>query len=137
MKVVVRILSSLRLAVILLIGITASLAAGTFLESFYDTRTARYWVYDAIWFHALLALLGLLILTVALTRVPWKKRHIPFLLAHLGIILLLVGSWVTKRSVPPVATTPTTAAWAPCLRSWACVPGSSRWRWVRRPSTTA
>lgn len=41
--------------------------------------------------------LGLNILAVALSRWPWKVRHIPFLLAHLGILLLLLGSWVTRN----------------------------------------
>ena len=45
----------------------------------------------------LLVLLGLNILAVALSRWPWKVRHIPFLTAHLGILLLLFGSWVTRK----------------------------------------
>ncbi|MBI2712825.1 MAG: cytochrome c biogenesis protein ResB, partial [Bdellovibrio sp.] len=35
---------------------------------------------------------------VALSRLPWKKKHIPFLLAHVGILTLLGGSWVTERA---------------------------------------
>jgi hypothetical protein len=29
-------------------------------------------------------------------RWPWKKRHIPFLLAHVGIIVTLAGSLITR-----------------------------------------
>lgn len=90
-------LISLRFAVMVILALAVSLAAGTFLESAYDTATAQYWVYRAPWFYGVLSLLGLNILFVALSRLPWKPRHTPFLLAHLGILLLLLGSWLTFR----------------------------------------
>ncbi|MBU6376551.1 MAG: cytochrome c biogenesis protein ResB [Bdellovibrionales bacterium] len=92
-----RILISLRLAVVLLTALTLALIAATFIEAKFDTPTGQYFVYRAFWFYLLLALLGVNILAVALSRWPWKVRHIPFLTAHLGILLLLVGSWVTQR----------------------------------------
>ena len=95
---VFRFLASLKLAVLVILGLSASLAAATFIESIYDIPTGKYWVYRAPWFSALLALLGLNILVVALSRWPWKKRQIPFLLAHLGILLLLGGSLWTQVS---------------------------------------
>lgn len=98
LKRIFKFLSSLKLAVIILILLTASLAAATFIESIYDIPTGRYWVYDSFFFKFVLFLLGVLIFCVAMSRLPWKKRHIPFLLAHLGILLLLFGSWVTQRS---------------------------------------
>lgn len=92
-----RFLASLRLAVSVIVALAVSLATATILESIYDTPTARYWVYDSFWFAAILTLLGLNIFTVALSRWPWKKRHIPFLLAHAGILMILGGSWATRR----------------------------------------
>lgn len=91
-----RILISLQLAVVLLVLLTLSLVVATTLESRFDTPTAQYFVYKSAWFSVLLALLGVNILAVALSRLPWKRRHIPFLSAHLGILLLLFGSWVTR-----------------------------------------
>jgi hypothetical protein len=88
---------SVRFAVLVIIGIAASLAVGTFLESYYDTRTAGYFVYRALWFKCLLGALGTLILAVALSRFPWRKSHLPFLLAHAGILILLGGSWVSQE----------------------------------------
>src|SRR5690242_4235204 len=96
-KFIGRLLASLKLAVVLLLGITASLAAATFIESLNDTRTAQYWVYKSWWFSALLLLLGVNILAVALSRIPWKPKHTPFLLAHLGILILLTGSFLTQK----------------------------------------
>ena len=90
-------LCSLKLAVIVISSLAASLAAATIIESLYDTPTAQYWVYRSNWFYGLLFFLGVNILFVAISRFPWKKRHIPFLLAHLGILTLLTGSWMTER----------------------------------------
>ncbi len=92
-----RVLISLQLAVVLLVCLTLSLVVATTLESKYDTPTAQFLVYRAPWFAFLLLLLGVNILAVALSRWPWKTRHIPFLSAHLGILLLLAGSWVTRQ----------------------------------------
>jgi hypothetical protein len=90
-------LASLKLAVVTLTTLTISLAVATSLESIYDTPTAQYWVYRALWFHGVLGLLGVNIFVVALSRWPWKKRHTPFLLAHLGILMMLFGSWLTEK----------------------------------------
>jgi hypothetical protein len=88
---------SLKLAVLVILALTLSLAAGTIVESLYDTATSQYWIYRASWFHLILALLGVNIFCVAVSRYPWKIRHIPFLLAHLGILMLLAGSWMTEK----------------------------------------
>ncbi len=88
--------ASLRFAVILLVTLAASLAGATVLESIYDTRTAQYWVYRSFWFEALLALLGWNIFSVAMSRWPWRRSHLPFLTAHLGILILLGGSALTQ-----------------------------------------
>lgn len=88
---------SVKFAVVVMIFLTGSLIAATFLESIYDTQTAQYWVYRAPYFHGILFVFGMEILAVALSRLPWKMRHTPFLMAHFGIIMLLAGSWVTDR----------------------------------------
>jgi len=88
-------LISLKLAVVVIASLAITLAVATVLESKYDTRTAQYFVYRAHWFYGLLGLLGLNILAVALSRLPWKRRHTPFLLAHAGILMILSGSWLT------------------------------------------
>lgn len=92
-----RLLSSIKFAVFVILVLTAGLIAATFLESAYDTPTAQYYVYRALWFHLVLAMFGVGILVVALSRWPWKKHHTAFLCAHAGILMLLFGSWVTQR----------------------------------------
>lgn len=92
-----KLLISLKLAILVILALTGSLAAATFMESLYDTETARYWVYQSAWFYGILTLLGVQIAAVAISRLPWKRHHIAFLLAHLGILLLLLGSLITDR----------------------------------------
>ncbi len=90
-------LCSLKLAVLVILSLAIALAAATFIESLYDTACAQYWIYRTNWFYGLLFLLGLNIFCVAVSRFPWKFRHVPFLLAHLGILILLLGSWITYK----------------------------------------
>lgn len=94
-KIIWRISISLKFAVVIMLGLALALIVATVLESKYDTPTAQYWVYQTKAFYGLLSLLGWLIFAVALSRLPWKPRHLPFLCAHLGILLLLYGSWLT------------------------------------------
>lgn len=78
-----------------MVALTISLIAATLIESNQDTRTAQFFVYRSWWFFLILGLFGALILAVAISRLPWKKKHIPFLMAHAGILMILGGSWVT------------------------------------------
>lgn len=88
-------LSSLKLAVIVLLSLGTILAVGTVYESLYDTATAKHYVYGTTWFAVVLGVLGLNVFFAALSRWPWKRHHIGFLITHLGIILLLIGSLIT------------------------------------------
>jgi hypothetical protein len=90
-----KLLISLKFAVIVMILITIGMIVATVLESTYDTPTSQYFVYRSGWFLGVLVLFGVNILCVALSRLPWQMRHIPFLLAHLGILIILYGSWLT------------------------------------------
>jgi len=89
------ILISLKFAVMVMVSLTLSLITATLMESYYDTRTAQYFVYRSWWFFTILGLFGSLILAVAISRWPWRKKHIPFLMAHAGILMVLGGSWLT------------------------------------------
>jgi hypothetical protein len=92
-----RISISLKLAVVVILSLTLCLIVATIMESMYDTPTAQYWVYKTWYFYGVLGTLGWLIFAVAMSRLPWQKKHLPFLCAHLGILLLLYGSWLTFK----------------------------------------
>jgi hypothetical protein len=88
-------LASLRLAVVvmLLLGLTCLLA--TIYESKHGTQAVQRDVYQTGWFAGILALLGINIFCAMMKRYPWKKHHTGFVMAHIGILLLLAGSLVS------------------------------------------
>lgn len=89
-------LASLKLAVIVILGIGAITATGTIVESRYNTFTALDLVYHSKWAYGIYALLCLNLTAVIADRYPWKKRHIGFISAHIGIIILVLGSLLTR-----------------------------------------
>jgi hypothetical protein len=88
--------ASLKLAVVLLAVLIVGAIVGTLYESSFDAKVARTYVYGAPWFNAWLLLLGANLTASALSRWPWKKYHTAFLITHLGIITLLIGSLIGR-----------------------------------------
>ena len=88
--------ASLRLAVVLLAVLIIGAIAGTLYESSFDAKVARAYVYGAPWFNVWLVFLAANLAVSALSRWPWKKHHVAFLVTHLGIITLLVGSLIGR-----------------------------------------
>ncbi len=82
---------SLKLAVVVLLLLAVAMAVGTFLESRDSARVAAQVVYRSWWFNGLLALLAINVAAAALTRWPWKRKHVGFVITHAGIITLLGG----------------------------------------------
>jgi hypothetical protein len=88
--------ASLKLAVVLLAVLIVAAIAGTIYESSFDAKVARAYVYGAPWFNLWLVLLGANLAVSALSRWPWRKHHLAFLITHLGIITLLIGSLIGR-----------------------------------------
>ncbi|MBI2885147.1 MAG: cytochrome c biogenesis protein ResB [Candidatus Omnitrophica bacterium] len=97
MKRLTRFFGSLRIAVTLLLAIAAVLAWATIYETRFGTAAVQRVVYRAWWFQSLLAFLAANLAMAAWLRRPWRRRHLPFLLAHLGIICILVGGIIGGR----------------------------------------
>lgn len=93
---VFRFFASLKLAVVLLAVLIIGAIAGTLYESTFDAKVARAYVYGAPWFNAWLLFLAANLTVSALSRWPWKKHHVAFLVTHLGIITLLTGSLIGR-----------------------------------------
>ena len=91
-----RFFASLKLAVVLLAVLILGAIAGTLYESSFDAKVARAYVYGAPWFNAWLLFLAANLTVSALSRWPWKKHHVGFLVTHLGIITLLAGSLIGR-----------------------------------------
>ena len=88
--------ASLKLAVVLLAVLIIAAMAGTIYESSFDSKVARAYVYGAPWFNLWLVLLGANLAASAFSRWPWRKHHLAFLITHLGIITLLIGSLIGR-----------------------------------------
>ena len=82
-----------------LISITALLVIiGTFLESYTDSHLkAAHWTYEHPFFNLLLALFFVNILFSALRRWPFKAKHIPFLITHIGLLMIIGGTILKNR----------------------------------------
>ncbi len=89
-------LSSFYLDILLLSVSLLVVAIATVLESQKDADYAHFMVYRAKWFEGLLVLLCVNVIAAALSRWPWKARHAGFLITHLGIIITLAGSAVSR-----------------------------------------
>lgn len=90
-------MSSVKLAVPLLLVVAAVVAWGTVVESKYNAEMARIVVYNSTWFTALMGLLWLNILFATLSRYPFKKHHTGFVITHLGLLLTLGGGVLTTQ----------------------------------------
>ena len=88
---------SLPMAVVLLVTIAGVLAWGTIYEMRFGTAAVQRFVYQSWAFQALLAFLAVNLAVAALQRLPWRRRHLPFVLAHIGIILTLIGGIIGGR----------------------------------------
>lgn len=94
---VFKFLASLQLAMIVMAALGILSATGTILEARYDATYAQKMVYQSPWMIATMILLCVNLLNVMIDRWPWKAHHSGFVLAHIGIITLILGSWVTHK----------------------------------------
>jgi len=95
---VIKRLASLNLAVIVIISMGVVIAWGTFVESrFQDAEYAKRLVYQSFWMYLIFGIFALNLVAVMIDRLPWKRRHVSFLLAHAGILILLLGSVLTYQ----------------------------------------
>ncbi len=89
-------LGSLGLGVTIMVILALILAWGTLIENSYGLEVSQYFLYNTPWFVLLFCVLAANILCATLLRLPcrlsWKGVHLPFLTAHLGILVLLLGS---------------------------------------------
>lgn len=92
-----KILASIRLAIFVILGMAVIAAVGTITEARYDAEVAQKLVYQSIYMYIVMGALIVNLIGVMVDRWPWKQHHTGFVLAHLGIITLLLGSWITQK----------------------------------------
>ena len=87
---------SIKLAVVVLVLIAILTAVGTIIESKYNQEIANKIIYSSFLMIFVLILLSINLSFVLIDRWPWKKRQTPFILAHIGILTMILGSVMTK-----------------------------------------
>jgi hypothetical protein len=89
-------IGSFRFALVLIASTAFFVIAGTWIEGCTGSHwCAAYYTYSSPFFALLLWGYFVNILVSALRRWPYRKAHIPFLLTHLGL-LMLIGGVLTK-----------------------------------------
>ncbi|MEZ4873834.1 MAG: hypothetical protein R2827_16660 [Bdellovibrionales bacterium] len=53
-------------------------------------------VYHSWWMYGTLLVLSVQLIAVMVDRWPWKMRHTGFILAHIGILVTIYGSILTR-----------------------------------------
>ncbi len=96
MKKWFKFLGSLSFAIFLIATLTIVLIVSTLLESAHGTPFAQRFFYQAGWFDVFLSFVFVNILCSALSRWPYKKYHTGFVVTHVGILLLLTGSLLSR-----------------------------------------
>lgn len=94
---ILKFLASIKLAVPIIIALGVLTAAGTIVEAMYNAEIAGKLVYKTTWMFLVMGALSVNLIAVMVDRWPWKARHVPFLLAHVGLLLLLAGSVMTMK----------------------------------------
>lgn len=98
LRVLYHLLGGVRFAIILIAATALFVIAGTLIESASQShRYASLFTYDNILFSALLWGFFINILFAAIRRWPFRLRHIPFLITHLGLLMILAGVMVKRH----------------------------------------
>ena len=91
-----RYLFSTRLTGFLFLLFPIAMAAGTFVESIYDTVTARIWIYNSWWFELIIFLLFINFLGNIKKYRLFRKERWATLGLHLSFILIILGAFITR-----------------------------------------
>jgi hypothetical protein len=92
---IVKTLSSLKLAVFILLVFVVLSIWGTIVESQHNALYARWYVYLSPLFLATEAMLFISIFFAMLVRLPFKKRYLGFYVIHMGLLTLFTGAALT------------------------------------------
>lgn len=87
---------SSRLMAFLFVSFAIAMAAGTFIESEYNTDTARIWIYNAWWFEAMMLLFVVNFMGNIKKHDLLKKEKWATLILHFSFLFIIAGAFVTR-----------------------------------------
>ncbi|ALV24617.1 cytochrome c biogenesis protein [Campylobacter iguaniorum] len=89
-----RVLLSYKFILFLLFILACGAGVATFLESIYDTQTAKIFVYNAFWYEVLMFVLMISLIGIIL-QTKMYKRFGAFVI-HLAFIVIIIGAFLTR-----------------------------------------
>jgi len=90
-------LASIKLGVCIIVTLGTLIAWGTLVEAHYnDSVAAQKIVYGSIWMYMAMGALSISLIAVMIDRWPWQQKHMGFILAHIGILVIMTGSLITR-----------------------------------------
>ena len=89
-------LFSTRLMAILFLTFAIAMGAGTFIESKYNTDTARIWVYNAWWFEGIMLVFMINFMGNIKRYNLLRKEKWATLMLHLAFIFIIAGAFITR-----------------------------------------
>jgi len=92
-----RAVGSLQYAGLLLVLLLVGLACAVLYESTHGTEQALANFYRAWWLTLLGVLLATNLLAAVAARYPFSLKHVGFVLAHLSVVVILIGADVSRR----------------------------------------
>ncbi|MDD5150821.1 MAG: cytochrome c biogenesis protein CcsA [Flavobacterium sp.] len=95
-KKLTSILFSTRLMAILFLTFAVAMIAGTFIESKYNTDTARIWIYNAWWFEGMMLLFMINFIGNIKRYNLLRKEKWATLMLHLAFVFIIAGAFVTR-----------------------------------------
>ncbi len=94
---IIKSLASIKIGIVIILALGALTAWGTFVEAYYnDAVAAQKFVYNSVWMYATMVALTTCLIAVMVDRWPWQQKHTGFVLAHIGIIIILIGALMTR-----------------------------------------
>ena len=89
-------LFSTRLMAILFVSFAIAMGVGTFIESKYNTDTARIWVYNAWWFEAIMLFFMINFIGNIKRYNLLRKEKWATLMLHLSFVFIIAGAFITR-----------------------------------------
>jgi len=95
-KKIISFLFSTRLMAVLFLAFAIAMGAGTFIESKYNTDTARIWVYNAWWFEGIMLVFMINFIGNIKRYNLLRKEKWATLMLHLSFIFIIAGAFITR-----------------------------------------
>lgn len=91
-----KIFFSMKMMTLGLIIFFVAIGAATFIESMYDTQTARVIIYNSLWFELVLAYLCMSLIANIFEHQMFRREKIAVLSFHLSFIIIIIGAAITR-----------------------------------------